>query len=137
MMVMAPISIGELFDKITILRVKRQNLTDAAKIENVAFELAELEATAAKTLDIDAELAAMIDELQQINASLWDIEDGKRDAERRQTFDDAFIQLARQVYIRNDLRAAVKRRINEKTGSSIVEEKSYGDYTNKNGASGA
>jgi hypothetical protein len=127
-MVTAPISVGELFDKITILRVKRERLSDPAKLANVAFELERLEATAREAVPAGDALGALVAELQAINAALWDIEDGKRDAERRQAFDAAFVALARQVYLRNDDRAAVKRRINELTGSAIVEEKSYGDY---------
>jgi hypothetical protein len=128
MMVTAPISVGELFDKITILRVKRARLADPAKRANVAFELDQLEALAREAVPPSDALAALIDALQDVNAALWDIEDGKRDAERRQVFDDTFVALARQVYLRNDERAALKRRINVLTGSAIVEEKSYGDY---------
>ncbi len=126
MALLAPISAGELIDKITILRIKAQRI-DAAKRAHVEHELGLLEALAAAELarfDLDA-LAA---ELMAVNAALWDIEDGKRDCERRGDFGPAFVALARAVYVENDRRAAIKRRINEAAGSDIVEEKSYDAY---------
>jgi hypothetical protein len=123
-----PISPGELLDKITILRIKSQRMTDAAKLSNVRVELSALESTWAESahakIDIDAEIAA----LQAVNAKLWVIEDDIRDKERAKAFDADFIRLARAVYVENDERAAIKRRINLKLGSRIVEEKSYADY---------
>jgi Lhr-like helicase len=123
-----PISPGELIDKITILEIKSERITDAAKVANVRTELALLENTwrdcAHSTSDIDAEWTA----LKRINAQLWDIEDRIRDKERARTFDQEFIELARAVYVTNDERAAVKREINAKLGSRIVEEKSYARY---------
>jgi hypothetical protein len=120
-----PVSAGELVDKITILRVKAARI-DPAKKTNVLRELALLEAVAADALPKG--LDALFAELEAVNATLWDIEEGKRECERRQAFDDAFIALARSVYVENDRRAAIKRRINEATGSKIVEEKSYRPY---------
>ena len=128
MSIMAPISAGELVDKITILRVKAERIGDPAKEANVRKELAMLEAIAAQALPASAEIERLTDELAQVNAALWDIEDGKRDCERRQDFGDRFIQLARSVYVENDRRAAIKRAINEAAGSDIVEEKSYKPY---------
>jgi hypothetical protein len=128
MPILAPISAGELIDKITILRVKATRIGDAAKEANVRAELALLEATAAKELPASDELERLTAELTEINAALWDIEDGKRDHERRQDFGPSFVQLARRVYIDNDRRAAVKREINALVGSEIVEEKSYKPY---------
>jgi hypothetical protein len=123
-----PISPGELIDKITILEIKSARMTDAAKLANVRTELALLQATwresAFAKQDIDAEWKA----LRDINAKLWDIEDDIRDKERHRTFDARFIELARAVYVTNDERAAVKRTINTKLGSTIVEEKSYAKY---------
>lgn len=123
-----PISPGELLDKITILRIKSQRMTDPAKLNNVRVELSALESTWAESayakIDIDAEIAA----LQAVNAKLWVIEDDIRDKERAKAFDADFIRLARAVYFENDERAAIKRRINTKLGSRIVEEKSYADY---------
>jgi len=128
MPILAPISAGELIDKITILRVKAQRIGDPAKEANVRKELALLEATAAAELVASAELDALTADLQAVNAALWDIEDGKRDCERRQDFGPAFVALARRVYIDNDRRAALKRSINAVAGSEIVEEKSYQPY---------
>jgi hypothetical protein len=128
MPILAPVSAGELIDKITILRVKATRIGDATKEANVRAELALLEATAAKELPASAELERLTAELTEINAALWDVEDGKRDHERRQDFGPSFVQLARRVYIDNDRRAAVKGQINALVGSEIVEEKSYKPY---------
>lgn len=128
MPILAPISAGELIDKITILRVKATRIGDPAKEANVRAELALLEATASRELQGSPELERLTAELTRINAVLWDIEDGKRDHERRQDFGPSFVALARRVYIDNDRRAAVKRAINALAGSEIVEEKSYKPY---------
>ncbi|PZQ13127.1 MAG: hypothetical protein DI565_15840 [Ancylobacter novellus] len=128
MKILAPISVGELFDKITILRIKQARINDPAKLANVRAELAELtaivEAGGLGSAELDRDVAA----LQAVNAELWDVEDAKRDHERRQVFDDAFVRLARDVYLKNDRRAEIKRRINLTTGSLVVEEKAYRDY---------
>lgn len=128
MSILAPISAGELVDKITILRVKAQRIGDPGKEANVRKELALLEATAREHLPDSPEIARLTAELTEVNAALWDIEDGKRDCERRQDFGERFVALARRVYIDNDRRAAIKRAINEAAGSDIVEEKSYKPY---------
>lgn len=128
MSILAPISAGELVDKITILRVKAERIGDAAKEANVRKELVLLEGIAAGALTPSAELDRLTAELTEINAALWDIEDGKRACERSQDFGPEFVALARQVYMDNDKRAAVKRQINALTGSDIVEEKSYKPY---------
>ena len=127
-MITIPVSAGELVDKITILRVKAERIGDAAKAANVRRELALLEEVGRAHLPEGPDMATLTDELTQVNAALWDIEEGKRDCERRQDFGPDFVALARKVYIENDRRAAVKRRINDLTGSSIVEEKSYRPY---------
>ena len=123
-----PISPGELLDKITILRIKSERMSDPAKLSNVRLELRSLEATwsgsAYAKIDIEAEIAALL----RVNEQLWVIEDDIRDRERTQSFDAEFIRLARAVYFTNDERAAIKRRINTALGSAIVEEKSYRDY---------
>jgi hypothetical protein len=123
-----PISPGELIDKITILEIKSQRMTDAAKLQNVHTELALLTETWKSSrfsaTDIGAEWAG----LRDLNARLWDIEDRLRDHERDGRFDAAFIELARAVYVTNDERAAIKRQINTKLGSVLVEEKSYAAY---------
>ncbi|HJU25762.1 MAG TPA: DUF6165 family protein [Rhodanobacteraceae bacterium] len=127
-LISVPISYGELIDKLTILEIKSERMSDPAKLANVREELELLGATwagdAASAMDISAERA----ELKRINEALWDIEDEIRLKERDRTFDSRFIELARAVYITNDRRAAVKRAINERLGSRLVEEKSYQDY---------
>ena len=127
MAILIPVSAGELVDKITILRVKAARI-DPAKRANVVKELGLLEAVAAKELAMVAGLAEMAAELEAVNAALWDIEEAKRDCERRQDFGPAFVDVARAVYIENDRRAAIKRRINDAAGSDLVEEKSYRPY---------
>jgi hypothetical protein len=123
-----PISPGELLDKITILRIKSQRMSDPAKVANVRLELRALEetwgASAYAKIDIAADIAALLG----VNERLWVIEDDIRDKERAKAFDADFIRLARAVYVENDERAAIKRRINTTLGSSIVEEKSYRAY---------
>jgi len=123
-----PISPGELLDKITILRIKSERMSDPAKVANVRLELRQLEetwsASAHAKIDIEADLHALL----AVNERLWVIEDDIRDKERAQAFDADFIRLARAVYFENDERAAIKRRINSTLGSNIVEEKSYRDY---------
>jgi hypothetical protein len=128
MPILAPISAGELIDKITILRVKAQRIGDPAKEANVRKELALLEATALSHIPPSADIERLTAELMTVNAALWDVEDGKRDCERRQDFGPDFVALARRVYIENDQRAAIKRAINAAAGSDIVEEKSYKPY---------
>ena len=123
-----PISPGELIDKITILQIKSERMTDAAKVANVRTELNMLESTWRGSAYAEADIAAQWAELKRINEKLWVIEDDIRDKERAGAFDQEFIELARAVYVTNDERAAVKREINTKLGSRIVEEKSYKDY---------
>ncbi len=122
-----PISPGEMLDKITILRIKSARMSDPKKLANVRLELDALEqtwsASAYAKADIEAEMTALL----KVNERLWVIEDDIRDKERAQAFDAEFIRLARAVYFENDERAAIKRRINDQLGSSIVEEKSYAE----------
>lgn len=129
MAILIPVSPGELVDKITILGVKAGRI-DPAKRPAVAYELALLEAVAARELPASPPLDALTAELHAVNAQLWEVEDGKRDCERRGDFGPAFVALARAVYIENDRRADIKRRINSLLGSEIVEQKSYGAYLN-------
>jgi len=128
-LISVPVSFGELIDKITILEIKAAHIRDAGKLGNVRTELDLLNATwsgnAAARTDIGAERAR----LKAVNELLWDIEDRIRLKEKAQAFDAEFVELARAVYFRNDERAAVKREINLKLGSQLVEEKSYQDYT--------
>ena len=123
-----PISPGELLDKITILRIKSQRMSDPRKLHNVRLELEALLATWVGCAYASAAIDADVDALMTVNERLWVIEDDIRDKERAQAFDAEFIRLARSVYALNDERAAIKLRINSKLGSTIVEEKSYRDY---------
>jgi len=123
-----PISPGELLDKITILTIKSRRMTDAKKLANVRVELHALEEIWANSAPAGIDVQGDIQALLAVNERLWVIEDDIRDKERAQAFDAEFIRLARAVYIENDERAAVKRRLNIKLGSGLVEEKSYSDY---------
>ena len=125
---LVPLSPGELLDKITILRIKVARIQDAAKLANVKRELALLEQTWKDSGAAAHDVALDERALENVNERLWDIEDRIRDKEARQTFDREFIELARAVYICNDERAAIKKRINLLLGSSLVEEKSYKQY---------
>jgi Family of unknown function (DUF6165) len=126
--VLIPVSAGELLDKITILRIKAARVSDAQKLANVRLELGLLEKTWADLGGATTELTAQEHALQSVNERLWDIEDRLRDKEARQLFDREFIDLARAVYVTNDERAAIKKRINLHLGSRLVEEKSYTPY---------
>jgi len=114
------VSVGEVLDKITILQIKSERITDASKLANVRKELQQLTLAARGYRH-----PALETDLRAVNATLWEIEDRLREKEKRQEFDAEFIELARAVYITNDRRAEIKRRINEITGSALVEEKSY------------
>jgi predicted nucleic acid-binding Zn-ribbon protein len=127
MEILVPTAAGELIDKITILEIKSERIADPAKRANVARELAAL-SEPAQALPWSNELRALKASLKQVNEAIWEIEDKVRDAERDKRFDAAFVALARSVYQTNDKRAALKREINVKLGSAIVEEKSYKPY---------
>ncbi|MEM9347998.1 MAG: DUF6165 family protein [Planctomycetota bacterium] len=120
---------GELIDKITILEIKAERITDEAKLVNIRHELAVLTKTRDEQMKGTQELTGLSTELKSINEKIWDIEDDIRDCESRKDFGEAFIKLARGVYHTNDKRAAVKKQINLLTGSGIIEEKSYTDYS--------
>jgi hypothetical protein len=128
MSVLVPVSWGEVIDKITILEIKAERLTDAGKLANVNKELGELAAVREREFPGHAGLAALAAELKAINERLWVIEDDIRDCERAKDFGQTFTELARAVYFTNDERAAVKRRVNDLLGSALVEEKSYAPY---------
>lgn len=129
MSIQVQISVGEFLDKLTILQIKSERITDPAKLDNINKELQILLETWARspyaTLDITAEMQA----LRAKNESLWDIEDNIRAQEAKKIFDDSFIQLARSVYITNDQRALVKKKLNLKLGSGLMEEKSYAEHS--------
>ncbi|WP_345793221.1 DUF6165 family protein [Thauera sp. JM12B12] len=120
---------GEVIDKITILKIKAERMTDPAKLKNVNHELAVLSAACAQNLAATPELARLETELQSVNEALWVIEDDIRACEAARDFGPKFIELARSVYIQNDKRAAIKKQINAHCGSSIVEEKSYTEFS--------
>jgi hypothetical protein len=126
--ILVPISPGELLDKLTILRIKSARMTDETKLRNVRLELQLLEQTWRDSGAAIPEVAADETELQRVNEALWEIEDKIRDKELAREFDAEFIELARAVYVTNDERAAVKKRVNLALGSRIVEEKSYKPY---------
>jgi len=122
------VSLGELIDKITILQIKNERVTDPAKLINIRTELAILERTLREAVPSSEHLNSLMAELKEINTKLWVIEDDIREKESKQEFDDQFIELARSVYFTNDHRCHVKRQINELLGSKLVEEKNYAQY---------
>ena len=121
------VSIGEIVDKLSILKIKTENITDKVKLDNVVKEYEYLLGVVENDLNISTE-SDLYKELLSINKELWVIEDDIRDKERDKSFDDEFISLARSVYFTNDKRADVKKRINIEYGSEFVEEKSYNKY---------
>jgi hypothetical protein len=124
MRILAPISLGELIDKLTILELKQEYIRDDAKLENINNELDELNKILNNLL-IKTPLTDEREALKAVNRDLWHIENFKRECEHTGRFDRAFIEAGREVYLKNDVRAQIKRTINTKTGSAIVEEKSY------------
>ena len=125
--ILAEISVGELFDKISILEIKKTKIQDINKLKDVLKELGSLNETL-KKYDLnktDERLKDLIEKLTNINLELWDIEDGKRIAEKNNDFGENFIKLARNVYKKNDIRAKIKFEINKILGSNIKETKSY------------
>ena len=127
--IQVPISPGELLDKITILQIKSERISDPDKVANVRVELDMLSQVWADAVDADDTITALTAELKSINEALWEIEDDIRDEERNKRFGDRFIELARAVYVTNDQRADAKKKVNLHLNSTIVEEKSYQDYT--------
>ncbi len=130
--ILVPVSPGELLDKITILRIKAARMTGAA-LGNVRIELEALSATWRDSGCADRSLAEDERALQAVNEKLWDIEDRIRALESARRFDREFIELARAVYLSNDERAAIKKRINTRLGSRLMEEKSYAPYRTADG----
>jgi hypothetical protein len=124
MMVHVPVSVGELVDKITILRIKLAHARTDAQTHNVSTELDQL-SNILDQLQLPVDISAQTAQLHAVNQELWTIEDAKRQHEKAQLFDSEFVELARSVYIKNDQRAAIKQLINHVTLSDIVEEKIY------------
>ena len=123
--ILAEISAGELIDKITILEIKKEKISNKEKLIEVDKELVSLNKTLKKSINDESKILSFKNDLKNINLKLWDIEDGKRSAEKNNKFDEKFIQLARNVYKFNDERAKIKLAINNAFGSNIKEVKSY------------
>ena len=123
--ILAEISAGELIDKITILEIKKEKISNKEKLVEVNKELNSLNETLKKSINDPSNIINFKNDLKNINLKLWDIEDGKRSAEKNNKFDAKFIELARSVYKFNDERAKIKLAINNALGSNIKEVKSY------------
>ena len=123
--ILAEISAGELIDKITILEIKKEKIINKEKLVEVNKELISLNKTLEKSINDESKILSFKNDLKNINLKLWDIEDGKRSAEKNNKFDEKFIELARSVYKFNDQRAKIKLAINNAPGSNIKEVKSY------------
>ena len=123
--ILAEISAGELIDKITILEIKKEKISNKEKLVEVNKELNSLNETLKKSINDESKIINFKNDLKKINLKLWDIEDGKRSAEKNNKFDEKFIELARSVYKFNDERAKIKLAINNALGSNIKEVKSY------------
>ena len=123
--ILAEISAGELVDKITILEIKKNKISDEEKVGNIKQELESLQITYQKFISDNVTVKKLMEDLKNINLKLWDIEEGKRFAEKNNDFGIKFIELARNVYKFNDQRAKIKADINEVLGSNIKEVKSY------------
>ena len=123
--ILAEISAGELIDKITILEIKKEKISNKEKLVEVNKELRSLNNTLKKSINDQSKIINFRNDLKNINLKLWDIEDGKRSAEKNNKFDEKFIKLARNVYKFNDERARIKLAINNALGSNIKEVKSY------------
>ena len=123
--ILAEISAGELIDKITILEIKKEKIRNTEKLVEINKELNSLNETLKKSINDESKILNFKNDLKNINLKLWDIEDGKRSAEKNSQFDEKFIELARSVYKFNDERAKIKLAINDALGSNIKEVKSY------------
>ena len=129
MKILAEISVGELFDKITILNIKTKKISDNDKLQNIHTELKTLNDQSKKITVSDTQaLNDLVLQLQQINEELWDIENFKRECEAKKDFSESFIKLSRDVHFKNDKRAILKKEINLLSNSQIVEEKEYSKY---------
>lgn len=127
-LLMVPISLGELYDKIVILEIKSANISDPEKLINVRSELKKLRDACPIASENDAELLSLVERLREANKELWDLEDRIREKERDSDFGPEFVEIARLIYRTNDRRASAKKDINLKFGSAIIEEKSYQPY---------
>jgi hypothetical protein len=123
--ILAEISVGELIDKITILEIKKEKITDSEKLKDVTKELLSLNNTFEQSIPDFSKIKLLIEKLKTVNLQLWDIENGKRLAEKNNDFGEKFIELARNVYKINDERSRIKLEINNILGSNIKEAKSH------------
>ena len=130
-LIQVPVSYGELIDKLTILEIKSARISDPAKLANVRKELELLDGTWQRDPAAATDISDLWAQLRTVNERLWVVEDDLRILEKAQRFDAEFVRLARSVYFENDERARVKREINLRLGSTLVEEKSYQDYGNR------
>ena len=128
MQLQIPVSIGEALDKITILQIKLAHISDVAKRVNIQNELDVLLPLVSGDKFATEQMQSLMGELKAVNEALWDIEDDIREKEASKSFDAEFISLARAVYVTNDKRAEIKKKINLATGSAVIEEKSYEAY---------
>lgn len=128
MTIKVEVSVGEFLDKLTILEIKSERIKDKVKLDNVNKELNLLKKMWNESEFAQADISDEMSRLKNINEKLWKIEDDIRDKERQRSFDAGFIELARAVYYENDVRADIKKELNLKLGSGLVEEKSYADY---------
>lgn len=126
--ILIPVAPGELIDKITILKIKSERMSDAEKLANVRRELEMLRDVQRRHIADDERIADMQARLEEVNGRIWDLEDVIRDCERNKDFGEVFLDTARKIYRTNDERAAIKKEINIHFGSQIVEEKSYAEY---------
>ena len=126
--ILIPVAPGELIDKITILKIKSERMSDAEKLANVRRELEMLRDVQRLNIAEDPQISAMQARLEEVNGRIWDLEDVIRDCERNKDFGEVFLDTARKIYRTNDERAAIKKEINLYLGSQIVEEKSYAEY---------
>ena len=126
--ILAEISAGELFDKITILEIKKAKISNKEKLIDINKELSSLNETVKKFIPDQSSISKYINDLKNINLKLWDIEDGKRAAEKNKDFGENFIKLSRDIHFLNDNRAKIKLEINNHTGSKIKEIKEYFNY---------
>jgi len=125
--ILIPVSAAELLDKLTILELKLERIPDPKKLKNVEREYALLSSAFSAAVAQDGKLSSLRARLKEVNAAIWDVEEALRAFERKQSFGRDFIEQARGAYLNNDVRSAVKRRINELLSSSLVEEKSHGE----------
>lgn len=136
MSISTEISLGEFLDKLTVLRIKAERISDSVKLQNITRELELLEDAWSNSDWNRGSIETELEELKKVNGLLWDIEDKLRAKEAKKAFDMEFIELARSVYLNNDRRAQIKNSINLKLGSTLVEEKSYTEYTEENNSQG-